>query len=385
MITSQELIGRARELAPVFASRALEEEKLRAPSRETLEDLIQSGVLATLTPKVYGGHEFDLNTSGAIVSAIAAACPSTGWISTFFMGAAWRTLFFPEQCQREMFADKPYVLMAQTATPIAAKKVAGGYIINGQCAFSSGSVHSDWFSSAAIMREEGVPPEHFLFAVPREDVEILDNWQVAGMRGTASNDVCYNNIFVPQHRTATFGQAVLSTTPGQVAHSNPMYHMPFLPFAMSEVIPVIVGATRGAVTAFTERTLNRQGAYNPTKALSRQMAQIRLGRAIAAVDAAETLLHALHDWFKLPVDQQREFGNRVLAKARAAYTVDLCRNAINEMARGFGGDGFRDSSPLQRYFRDVNMLAVHAFLDIDTASESLGRLTLGVPVEDVLI
>ena len=37
---------------------------------------------------------------------------------------------------------------------------------------------------------------------------------------------------------------------------------------------------------------------------------------------------------------------------------------VNDLARGFGGDGFCAQSPLQRYFRDINMLAVHALLDI---------------------
>jgi len=72
-------------------------------------------------------------------------------------------------------------------------------------------------------------------------------------------------------------------------------------------------------------------------------------------------------------------------KMRAAYIVDMCRNEVNELARGFGGDGFRSKSPLQRYFRDVNTLAVHAFIDIDTAAESFGRLSLGQSTDDPLI
>ena len=72
-------------------------------------------------------------------------------------------------------------------------------------------------------------------------------------------------------------------------------------------------------------------------------------------------------------------------KLKAAFITDLCRDGINDIVRGIGGDGFRDASPLQRYFRDVNMLAVHAFLDIDTAAESYGRMTLGLPPDDMLI
>ena len=72
-------------------------------------------------------------------------------------------------------------------------------------------------------------------------------------------------------------------------------------------------------------------------------------------------------------------------KLRASYLTDLCRDAVNDLARGFGGDGLRDHSPLQRDLRDVNMLAVHAFLDIDTAAEARGRLVLGLPADDPLL
>lgn len=72
-------------------------------------------------------------------------------------------------------------------------------------------------------------------------------------------------------------------------------------------------------------------------------------------------------------------------KLRGAFITDFCRNALNDLARGFGGDGFREASPLQRYFRDVNMLAVHAFLDIDTAAESAGRLALGLTPDDPVL
>lgn len=83
--------------------------------------------------------------------------------------------------------------------------------------------------------------------------------------------------------------------------------------------------------------------------------------------------------------EQTEPHDRAFMKLKAAYITDLCRNAINDLTRGFGGDGFREHCPLQRYFRDINMLAVHALLDIDTATETYGRMTLGLPAEDPLL
>jgi 3-hydroxy-9,10-secoandrosta-1,3,5(10)-triene-9,17-dione monooxygenase len=381
-----ELIGRARELAPVFAARALDEEAARAPLDSTVRDMVDSGILATLTPKRYGGHELGVDVMAAITRIWSEACPSTGWVAAFYMGAAWRAQMFGEQAQREIFADKPHMLCAGQAAPLReVLRVPGGYRISGQTPWSSGSVHAEWITFVGVLIEEGTPPAPLMFMVPRAETELVDTWFVAGMRGTGSNDMRVEDVFVPEYRTTSFALAMSGQTPGQALHGNPMYCKPFLPFAMTEVVPVLVGAMRGAANGFLRRTQERQGTISGVKAAGKPATQMRLARAIACADAAETLLDTYLDLFMADRPEQTDLFDRSTMKLKAAFISDLCRNGINDIARGIGGDGFRDASPLQRYFRDVNMLAVHAFLDIDTAAESYGRMTLGLPPEDVLL
>ena len=61
--------------------------------------------------------------------------------------------------------------------------------------------------------------------------------------------------------------------------------------------------------------------------------------------------------------------------------VDMSAGPGRPAARGV----LRTSSPIQRFHRDLGVLAVHAFLDIDTASETMGRFTLDLPVADPLL
>ena len=385
-ITPAELMNRVRDLTPAIAERAQKTEENRAPLDETITDLIESGVLATLTPKRYGGHEFGLEVASEIVRTLSAACPSTGWVTSFYIGAAWRVNIFTEQAQQEVFADKPYTLTAGTAAPLKqVEKVEGGYRITGQTAWNSGSVHADWFTFAGLGTDEAGNPAPLWFLVPRQDVKILDTWYISGMSGTGSNDVAVEGVFVPDYRTGPFALALAGKAPGQLIHENPMYHLPFLPFAMAEVTPVVVGATRGAAEAFVERTKARQGTLSQEKASGKQAAQMRLGRALAAADAAETLLNGFFARLTSRRPEQAEPLDRAEMKLKAAFITDLCRNSLNDIVRGIGGDGFRTSSPIQRFHRDLSVLGVHAFLDIDTASETMGRFTLGLPVSDPLL
>lgn len=383
--STDELLGRARELAPRFAARALDTERNRAPLDESLADLVDAELLSVLTPRAYGGHQLPVRTAAAITATLSAACPSTGWVYAFYAGACWRSMMFEARTQRELFADKPYLLNAGQAAPLASvKRVEGGFVLNGQTAWSSGAVHAEWILFMGVAQGGDAPPTPMVFILPRAETTLIDTWQVAGMRGTGSVDVRVDEAFVPAHRAVPFVPVLEGRSPGQALHGS-MYQKPFLPFLMCEVVPVLVGALRGAASAMVERTLGRRGTLNGVRFAERQLPQARVGRGLAAADAAEDLLAAYLARFENSGPEAGELPARAAMKLRGAFITDFCRNALNDLARGFGGDGFREASPLQRYFRDVNMLAVHAFLDIDTAAESAGRLALGLTPDDPVL
>src|SRR3546814_16956291 len=63
-----------------------------------------------------------------------------------------------------------------------------------------------------------------------------------------------DSAFVPDRRSAPFLPALAGQSAGHALHATPMYHIPFLPFAMNEVLPVIVGTHRGAADALYARS-----------------------------------------------------------------------------------------------------------------------------------
>ena len=101
MDLSSELIGRAHELKPVFVERASAAESNRAPLDETIADLDDAGFLQILTPKHYGGHELNIDILVAVSRIIASACPSTGWVTAFYIGHNWFHSVFPKKSQDE--------------------------------------------------------------------------------------------------------------------------------------------------------------------------------------------------------------------------------------------------------------------------------------------
>ena len=70
---------------------------------------------------------------------------------------------------------------------------------------------------------------------------------------------------------------------------------------------------------------------------------------------------------------------RAKLKAQGAMLTEFCSNGINELVAAAGANAYRNDSPMQRYFRDINMMRVHATLDANRSTETLGELLLGLP------
>jgi 3-hydroxy-9,10-secoandrosta-1,3,5(10)-triene-9,17-dione monooxygenase len=386
MTLGSELLTRLDALLPPIAARADDDDRAGQIADATIDELAEAGIFATLAPKTYGGFELDLDTFSQIVQKISALSPSAGWVCSFLMGASWRLLAFGREGQEEIFGAKNHVLGAGTAAPIlGVEQVEGGFRLTGRTAWNSGSSHAEWFQINGLLKQEGAPPEMIMFAVPRSQVTILDTWHILGMKGTASRDITVDGVFVPAQRSAPFAPALEGRSAGHRLHGNPLYHIPFLPFAMTEVLPVVVGTHRGAANALRDRVKSRLGTLSGAKAAEKVPAQIRMAQALARADMAEQMLAAMIERIGANRSDAADPMDRAAIKLHAAMVTGFCLDSVNEMARSVGGDGLRDEAPFQRFFRDINTVGRHAFLDPDTAAETYGKMQLGLPTADPLI
>src|SRR3546814_14592347 len=73
---------------------------------------------------------------------------------------------------------------------------------------------AEWFTINGLLIEEGRAPEPLIFALPRHDVTIIDNWHIMGMQGTASCDIEVDSAFVPDRRSAPFLPALAGQSAG---------------------------------------------------------------------------------------------------------------------------------------------------------------------------
>jgi 3-hydroxy-9,10-secoandrosta-1,3,5(10)-triene-9,17-dione monooxygenase len=69
---------------------------------------------------------------------------------------------------------------------------------------------------------------------------------------------------------------------------------------------------------------------------------------------------------------------RAELKWHTAYVAELCRRATDRLFASAGAHSVYDDSCLQALHRDVGTACHHATVDLDTAAEMYGRVSLGL-------
>src|SRR5262245_26693095 len=201
----EEMVARARALAPSIAARAEECERLRRLPDDTERALHEAGLFRIVQPARVGGAELDVGLFVDICAEIARVCPSTAWNIGNLASHHWMLGYFPPETQDELWDVSTDVLIATSlAFPGGrGRKVDGGYEVTGRWPLSSGVENSDWNMLGFMLRErdDGPPIDSRFALVHRSQYEVFDNWHAVGLGGTGSCDVAVKNLFVPEHHS----------------------------------------------------------------------------------------------------------------------------------------------------------------------------------------
>lgn len=380
--TDAELVQRARDLAPTIRARAAEASALRRPHDDSIRELADAELLQMFVPRRWNGSEASLSTMMDVVEIISEACPSTGWITAFYISHNIYVAKFGEAVQEELFGPRGYVtLPAASAANMEARKVDGGWEVSGRAAWGSGVMHADW-----VLMSGKAPDGPRSFLMPIDAVEVLDTWHFAGMAGTGSNDYVARKVFVPDSHAITGAEFYSGATAGSRLHANPLFSIPFLISAYCTILPVITGSLKGALRAYEEIVEKRVRNFSGVVLKDQQHAHVQLGELQIATQAGSELARAVYRRAE-EILATRDFTleDRILAKGQTAFTSRHCRETANRMMAAAGASSFHLDQPLQRIWRDLNTVCSHAFWDWDVTCEITGRQHLGLPLNHPLV
>lgn len=387
---SRAVVDGVRELLPALRERAQKAEDARKVPEESIEALRDLGFFRLLQPRRYDGYEADPVDFYTAVKLIASACGSTGWVASILGVHPWHLALFPQQAQDDVWGEDTSTRISSSYAPMGkATVVDGGYRLSGRWSFSSGCDHATWvFVGGPVLNGEGKMIDFCTYLLPLGDYTIEDVWDTVGLRGSGSNDIVVDDVFVPQHRALSFMDMSKTDCPGHKVNSAPLYKLPWGTVHPSTITAPIIGMAQGAYDAHVEHQGKRvRAAYAGEKSKEDPFSKVRIAEAASEIDAAWLQLtrNLTEELELLRAGEEVPMSLRLRARRDQVRGTSRSISAIDRLFENSGGRALWTGTPIQRFWRDAHAGRVHAANDPERAYTMFGTGEFGLPVKDSMV
>ncbi|MGH3761133.1 acyl-CoA dehydrogenase family protein [Actinophytocola sp.] len=383
----QELVDIAGKLADTFAERAPEHDRDNTFPVENYDDLRAAGFLKLTVPTELGGQGVTLAELVPVLERLAMGDGSTALAVAMHVSPigqwanVWRQTKNPrlEDLLRLAAADKliwasvtsePGMRNDLTDAKTVAVKVDGGFRLTGRKAYATNTVVATHCSTTARYEQAEGGPRLLLCRVSLDAPGVTKHqtWDTMGMRGTQSNDLVYEEVFVADE---------------DVVHSLPVGHLDARVFetvwswAMGAFAAVYTGIAAGAVDWTATQLAARGKGTDP-------LVQDTIGECEILVESARALTYRHADevgsrrLFEL--DVQEGIARCALVKYVASNNASLVMRRLVDV---LGGASYSRKLPYERMWRDAQA-GIFMPMSNQAARTFIGASTLGVEVAPVI-
>ncbi|WP_432557852.1 hypothetical protein [Granulicoccus sp. GXG6511] len=374
---SAEPEGPAREAAFADALEVLKERRDEFNDqgfvpRDYIDLLKKAGLFRASTPKRFGGDAINPARFLERIEAISEIDPATGWVASFGSALQYFSAL-PVETQEEIYADGPDLVYAGGHFPMQeAEEVEGGYLCTGKWLFGSGCAGADLIGVGLKGGPEAKgKPVTAVF--PADQVEIVTNWDVSGMRATGSNELVLDKAFVPKEWTFIRG--------GEPKIDEPLNRYPGVAYAAQVLSVTSLGAARAALDYTREVGAAGSSITGGQKKGDRGTYQMGLAQAEAKVRSARAFFYDETErvWALAEADAEISPETAAILRLATSNLAHVCREAILTCFDLAGTGAIYRNHPLQRYLQDGLVPAQHAMLQTNTI-EATGAVLLGAQV-----
>lgn len=364
-----------------------EAQELRKLPDWIVSKLVDEGFFRFAIPTELGGDNASSMETIEILEHIAAIDASVAW--NVMLGSEINAMAaggMDPELAKEIYIDNPRVVMCGgggpgSTPPRAEKQPDGSVKVWGQTTFISGCHNASYcFMGAPLMKgdepdlDENGNPVFKLWLLPRDQFEIQRTWDVAGLRGSGSDDVKADGAVVPERFTGID----LWSLPAQ--YPNPVYRMPTPLRLAYNKAAIALGVAKGTIETFSDIAQNKIPMLSSSSLANRGIAQYRMGLAESMYRSSRAwLMEAMTVVEDELMDNEQLPGAKATQDARLACThaANECMKAVDLLHNTAGTTGMRMYSPLERKLRDAHGCATHRWV-AHPLYEDLGKIKLGI-------
>lgn len=376
--TEEELVRRAHAMIPWLRERADSVEKARRVPAETIEEFRRAGFFKILQPKRWGGYEMHPRVMYKVLMEIGRGCGSSGWNLMVLGVHQWELGVMDQRVGDELWGKDNTILVSSSYAPFgSAKKVDGGYILNGTWKTSSGTDNAAGgaFLGAYVLDEKGRPLDWKAFLVPGPALTRIDDWHVVGLAGTGSKSVeVAKDTFIPDynaHSVIAYGE--------EKSGMPPLYMLPFLHVFFAAVSSITVGIAQGVLDYYVEHMAPRQNITGAGgAAMANPFVRGKLGAATVQLRGARArILQGMEEaWAYVSRGEPVPLDERIRQFCEIEFTGKDAFEAAHSVFKKTATRGIWNDAPIQRQMRDILVCANHITQNEDDLGCVLGGYLL---------
>jgi alkylation response protein AidB-like acyl-CoA dehydrogenase len=362
---------RVRQVLPEIADGADDIERNGRVSAHILKRLEEAGAFRASVPLSLGGEGMSIGEVAGLIDEVAAADASTAWHLMVAAGTQLITSRLPKASLRIFYANGPDTWAKAAASPkVVGIPVDGGYRLSGRWPLASGAREFDWISLGFFIRaEKGIRilpngvPDMRVCLVPRGNVRVIETWDSVGLRGTRSDDLEVDDLFVPEGWQGPF------MGPSQLEEPEYIVGMPFC--TGPHHCAVVTGVLRAAIADLAAESLTRKPSFAPNSLMKDDAVfRTRFGEIAAGAEAVEAMARRCIAILENCAAERRNVtpleGGRLLAMESLIH--HQATGLMDQILMLSGSGAVYSKHRQQRRWRDMRCVAQHVAANIGNYS-----------------
>jgi alkylation response protein AidB-like acyl-CoA dehydrogenase len=376
-------VAKARALRGLLRSEAAAGEKLRAPTPAVDKALKDNDLLTLLLPQRWGGAGLSFTDYARVQIELAKGDTSISWVSQIINGTTWVSSLTSDATQEALYGDGPKLVCGAYNPPGSAKRVEGGWIVNGAWPYTSGSRQSDWAQSGVVLEgyEGPVVPGINMVYIPFSQLEMKDTWFMTGMQGTGSDTSVAKDVFVPDHLMVMMDKPFGHVEPGKKHYGAPSDFLTVVPVVRATGLAQLVGGAEAMLEIVEEESPKKPIVTTTYKNRTESGVVLHdIGKIAAQLDTAKLLLFSATGLLDEIALSRRQFtvSEKARHKAQCAQIVELVHASIEGLMFIAGSSAFALDKPISRFWKDIHVALRHITNIPMLSYEIYGRDRLGV-------
>ena len=369
-------LERALSLEAVVRAHADEADQNCRLSEPVATALAETGLYRIGAPHAYGGEEADPVTQIEVIEAVSRFDGAAGW--NLMIGVENFGLIAPgcDACS-DLLADPNVVMCSSTAATGRAQRDGEGYRVSGKWQFVSGCHNASVFAATIRLFEDDVEVSGNLYALTR-DFDIIENWNVAGMRGSGSHDIELDDVWVPENQ--------IVKPLGGAEFDSPLARFPLGARLAYNKVAIAFGITRAGLDAFVDLAEGKVPRFTSRSLRERSTAQIAIAESEVRLLASRALVMAqVSDmWARVLKGDEISLKEKALFHISCSDAVRGAVESVDRIADAAGTSANFKAHPLERISRDIRVVRQH----LTVASHHIedgGRVLLGLAPRGLML